>query len=174
MLKKILITLALVFGLLIIVGLFLSQHYDVSRTVTVRASKSRIHALCDDLTVWDSWAPWTKADKTIVTKLGDKTHGVGASQSWKGDSGEGRLVFTKSDPNEGIAYDMVFVNGGKEVPAKSAMLYKTNGDAVDVTWRIEGEMGMPVVGGYLALFAGSMIGPMFDTGLNGLKAQAEK
>jgi hypothetical protein len=173
MLKKIVIVLALVLGLLVVVGLFLSQHYDVSRTITVRASKARIHALCDDLTVWDSWAPWATADKTMVTKLGDKTHGVGANQTWKGDSGEGRLVFTKSDPNEGIAYDMVFVQGEKEVPAKSEMRYTANGDAVDVTWRIEGEMGLPVVGGYLALFASSMIGPMFDTGLHGLKSRAE-
>jgi hypothetical protein len=45
---------------------------------------------------------------------------------------------------------------------------------LEVTWGIAGEMDMPVVGGYMALFSDRMIGPMFEKGLNKLKTEAEK
>jgi hypothetical protein len=131
-----------------------------------------VHALTSDLTRWPEWTPW-EDDKTIQKRMGGTTSGVGASQSWSSSSGAGRLTLTKSDPAEGIAYDMVFVNDGHESPAQSEMTYSKSGDAVIVTWRMEGEMDMPVLGGWFAHMADGMIGPMFETGLENLKKRAE-
>lgn len=173
MFKKILIALGLVVLLFVVVGLFLPKNFTVTRSVKVKSSKTEIHALCSDLKRWPEWTPWRDMDPTMKETPGNITAGVGASQSWQGESEGGRLTMTKSDPNEGIAYDMVFIHGQDESPAKSVMTYTQNGDAVDVDWRIEGAMDVPVIGGYLALLSDRMIGPAFETGLAKLRERAE-
>lgn len=172
--KQFLIVLLLLIVILAAVGFVLPQRYDVSRSVKIRAEPSDVHALVGDLKEWPRWAPWQEADPTVRVTLGDKTTGVGASQSWTGKDGNGRLSFTKSDPATGIEYDMVFINRGRESPAKSWMRYTPAAEGLEVTWGIAGEMDMPVVGGYMALFSDRMIGPMFEKGLNKLKVEAEK
>jgi len=42
-----------------------------------------------------------------------------------------------------------------------------------VTWRMKGDMNTPVVGAYFALMMDSMVGPMFDRGLEKLENQVE-
>jgi len=175
--KKILLvvglSLAVFIVAFIVIGLILPTHVSIARTVTIQADKARIHTLCSDLTKWPEWTPWKKADPTVVTTLGPITSGVGASQSWTGKDGAGELTLTKSDANEGIAYDMNFIHGESKLPMKSAMIYKANDAATDVTWTLEGDMAMPVLGGYVVLMMGSSIDEMFDVGLASLKAKAE-
>jgi hypothetical protein len=68
---------------------------------------------------------------------------------------------------------MVFVTNGHESPANGWINYAQHGDAVDVTWGMEGEMDMPVLGGWFARMADGMIGPMYEQGLSALKQKAE-
>lgn len=173
MLKKILIAVAIALAVFLALGAALGQDYSVSRTVAVKAELARVHELCGELKNWPEWAPWQKQDPTIQTTFGEKTTGVGAHQSWTGESGDGELTFTRCDPQTGIAYDMNFIDGETKMPAKSAMNYKPVEGGVEVEWTMEGSMNMPVVGGYFALLADKMIGPMFDDGLAKLKSVAE-
>ena len=125
-----------------------------------------------DLNEWNTWEPWKEADPSLVVTRGEKTKGVGASQSWVGDSGDGALTFTKDSPTEGIEYDLVF-DGGTYV-CQSAMIYDPLEDGdTEVTWRMMGDMGTPVIGGYFALMMDSMVGEMFDKGLSNLKTTVE-
>lgn len=157
----------------VVIGLMLSNHVSTSRTVNIQADTARIHALCSDLTRWPEWTPWQDADPTVVTTLGPITSGVGASQKWRGKEGDGELTLTKSEPNQGIAYDMFFINGEKRTPMKSTMTYAPNGATTNVTWTLEGNMDVPVLGGYIVMMMGGAIDEMFDSGLAKLKAKAE-
>lgn len=170
MLKKILIGLAVVLGLLVVGGLTLPDAYNVSRTAQMEIAPDSLQPFLDDLLLWKAWAPWEKLDTTIVTTMGPITRGVGASQSWTDKSGGGRLEILVSQPGR-VEYDVYFNQSDK--PTRSILLVASTNGGSQVTWSMAGEMDMPVVGPYLAIFADRMIGPMFQQGLDGLKELVE-
>lgn len=173
MLKKILIGVVVVIVVLLLVGLVLPKHYEVKRSVVVKAEPAKVHQLVGDLKRWDEWAPWREEDPTIVTTFGPTTTGAGASQSWTGDSGSGRLRFTQSDAMTGVVYEMAFLEGDSEIPATGWVRYSPAPGGTEVEWAMQGDMDTPVVAGYLALLSNRFIGGMFDKGLTKLKARAE-
>lgn len=170
-LKNLLVFLIALLVVAAVVGFFLPTNYELERSIRVDASPDEIYALVGDLKRWEDWTPWKKSDPTLVVTLGEKTRGVGASQSWKGDSGEGALTFTKADPASGVAYDMS-MNEGK-YKSTGAVSWSKEGSGTKVTWSMQGDVPMPVLGGYFALMMDSMVGGMFEEGLETLKARAE-
>ncbi len=171
-LKTLLSAILIILILIVVVGLFIPTSYRVERSIVIAAAPEKIHEYVGDLKKWDDWTPWREEDPTIVVTRGGKTSGVGASQSWVGDRGDGALTITRDSPKEGIEYDMVF-DGGVYV-CESAMVYDTLRDgSTKVTWIMKGDMGTPVIGGYFALMMGSMVGEMFDKGLLNLKRSVE-
>lgn len=171
-LKTLTTAILIILILIVVVGLFLPTSYTVERSIVIDARPEQIHEYVGDLTKWDEWTPWKEEDPTIVVTWGEKTYGVGASQSWVGKSGDGALTITKDSPEDGIEYDMVF-DGGTYV-CESAMTYNTLPDGdTKVTWAMNGDMGTAVIGGYFALMMDSMVGEMFSRGLSNLKARVE-
>jgi hypothetical protein len=171
-LKTLLSTIIVIIVVVVVVGLFLPTSYTVERSIVINASPSRIHEYVGNLENWNFWEPWREEDPTIVITHGEKTKGVGASQSWVGDSGDGALTFTKDSPTEGITYDLVF-DGGTYV-CQSAMVYDPLEDGeTKVTWTMSGDMGTPVIGGYFAMMMDAMVGGTFDKGLSNLKSTVE-
>lgn len=170
-LKVLVITLAVIVFVFVLIGLFLPTEYEVRRDVLIQAPIQTVHPFVDDLEQWTAWEPWREADPTIQVTLGDITQGVGASQSWTGDSGKGELTFTKSDPETGIAYDLTF---DEIYECKSQVTYHTEPDgSTRVEWSMTGDTGTPIIGGYFAMLMDSMVGPMFDNGLKKLKTAVE-
>src|SRR5262245_14663703 len=100
--KKVLIGLLVIVLLLALAGLVLPNDYNFSRSVTINATPAQVHALVGDLARWPDWAPWYDEDPTIKTTMGAKTTGVGASQSWTAESGDGKLILTRCDAEQGI------------------------------------------------------------------------
>ncbi len=150
----------------------ITQRSKGSWSIVIDAGPEKIHEYVGDLMKWGEWTPWKEEDPTIVVTRGEKTSGVGASQSWVGESGDGALTITKNSPAEGIEYDLV-LDGGAYV-CESAMTYETLPDGgTKVTWIMNGDMGTPVIGGYFVLMMDSMVGEMFDRGLSNLKVRVE-
>ncbi len=170
-LKRIFITLLLLVGIFVIVGFLLPTDYAIGRSVTIKASPAQVHEYVGDIEKWPQWSPWEEADPSIKVTPGDITTGVGASQSWIGDSGGGRLTFTYSDPDNGIKYDLYF--DGDPEKNISAMTYTPTAEGTQVTWSMQGKIGMPVIGGYFAMMMDSLAGEMFASGLNKLKQVVE-
>ena len=173
---KILKVTLVVLVVLAVVGYLLPTQYAVSREIQIAAPAEKVHALVGDLTRWDEWTPWTEADPTVKTTFGPKTTGVGASQTWTSENGDGELVLTKCDPAEGITYDMAFVMDGQRAPCKSAMTYVARDGGTLVTWTMQGDMAdmsMPVLAGYLKLLVKGSIDEEFDKGLAKLKQKVE-
>lgn len=163
---------SVLFLLAIAVGFFLSKEFTVSREVTIEASPEKVYALVGDLERWPEWGPWKDADAALEVTLGEQTSGVGASQSWVGTDGDGRLVFTEADPNKGVVFDLFFNEDA--FANTSSITYERAGGGLLVTWKMSGSVPAPIVGGYLAWMMPDMIAPMFDDGLAKLKAAAEK
>ena len=175
MLKKTLIALGSVLVLLVLLGICLPEEYSLERSIVIDAEPSAIHALVGDLERWDEWAPWKEDDPSIVTTFGERTRGVGASQTWIGREGDGELSFTAADPARGIEYDMAFIQGETRMPSHASILYRSLEEGgTEVRWAMEGAMPGPVIGGYFALLLDSMAGPMFVAGLEKLKLVVER
>lgn len=174
--RKILIGIFSLFSVLflgaIVVGFFLSGDFSIARTTTIKASPERVYELVGDLENWPLWGPWKDADSGLQVTLGEKTSGVGASQSWVGKDGDGRLEFTQADPGRGIGFDLFFNEDA--FANTSSITYQPGDDGLLVTWQMQGTITAPVVGGYLALMMPDMISPMFDDGLSKLKNAAER
>ena len=156
-----------------VIGLFLPAQYSVERSIVVNASPEKVHEYVGDLKKWDEWAPWKGEDPSIVVTLGEKTSGVGASQSWVGDSGTGALTITESSPDNGIKYDLLFDGGTYECSGSIKYYRLTDGDT-RVAWAMTGDMGKSLTSGYFALLMDTMVGNMFEKGLKNLKNAVEK
>lgn len=175
MLKKIVIALLVLVAVFVGVGSVLGKDFRVERRTSIKSELARVHELCGELKNWAQWEPWREDDPTIVVTLGPTTTGIGAHQSWTGESGNGELTFTRCDPQAGITYDMVFIDGERRSPSIALMNYRQlEPGAVEVSWVIEGNVDMPVLGGYLALMFDSMVGPSFERGLAKLKSVCEQ
>ncbi|MEO6710713.1 MAG: SRPBCC family protein [Planctomycetota bacterium] len=175
MIKKVLLAFLALIVVLVLVGTFLSQHYECSRSVVIQAPPEKIFPLIGDLKAWPAWEPFSKDNPGMAITLAEKTTGVGARQSWSGPGDSGHLTFTECDPKTGIAYDLVFVNGKNESLARSWIHMNPRSEgSTEVVWGINGEMNMPVIGGYFAKFSDRMMGPMFEEGLGKLKVVSEQ
>ena len=100
-LKTLISTIVILIVIVVVVGLFLPTSYTVERSIVIDAGPSQIHKYVGDLNNWNSWEPWSEGDPSLIITHGEKTKGVGASQSWVGNNGDGALTFTKDSPAEG-------------------------------------------------------------------------
>lgn len=171
--RKFLSFIILLLLILGIIGYLLPTNFTVSRTETISSTAAHIHEYVGDLNKWQTWTAWKGENPEIVITIGERTTGIGASQSWTDKHGGGSLTFTSWSPEKGIEYDLFF-QGGK-YKSKSAIKYDTSSQTrTRVHWTLEGDMSMPIIGGYFALFMNYSIGKMFQDGLNQLKTIVEQ
>ena len=171
--RKFLSFIILLLLILGIIGYLLPTNFTVSRTETISSTAAHIHEYVGDLNKWQTWTAWKGEDPEIVITIGERTTGIGASQSWTDKHGGGSLTFTSWSPEKGIEYDLFF-QGGK-YKSKSAIKYDTSSQTrTRVHWTLEGDMSMPIIGGYFALFMKHSIGKMFQDSLNQLKTIVEQ
>ena len=171
--KKFLGFLILLIIILGVIGYFLPTNFMVTKTATISSSPAHIHEYVGDLNTWQNWTVWKGEDPDIEITIGEKTTGIGANQSWKDKHGGGSLTFTSWSPEKGIEYDLFF-QGGK-YKSKSAIQYASSSNTrTRVKWTLEGDMHIPIIGGYFALFMKFSIGKMFQESLNQLKIIVEQ
>ncbi|MEM7400349.1 MAG: SRPBCC family protein [Pseudomonadota bacterium] len=155
-----------------VIGYFLPTNYSVHKTKTISSSTEHIHEYVGDLKKWQEWTAWKGDDPEIEIMLGETTTGIGASQSWIDSHGGGALIFTSWSPENGIEYDLVF-DGGKFKSISTIQYKKASNTRTRVHWNLEGDMKIPIIGGYMALYFKYFIGDMFQQGLDQLKVIVE-
>ncbi|MDQ8205141.1 SRPBCC family protein [Pelagicoccus sp. SDUM812003] len=164
---------AVLFLLTVAIGLFLPGDFTVRRSIEVQAPAERLYELVGDLERWPDWGPWKEADPTLVIELGEKTSGVGASQTWHGKDGNARLEFIEADPASGVTFDLYFNDDAFYNLSSIRYAPLPGGQGYEVVWEMSGVVEVPVLGGYLALAMDDMVGAMFEDGLEKLKRVAE-
>lgn len=166
-----------VLAALVVLGLLMPSRYAISRTATIAAPAEAVHTLVGHLDKWPEWMPWERDDPSVITSRGEKTTGVGASQSWTSSkAGDGEVEFTECDERTGIAYDMVFIVKDKRAPAKASIRYAPSGEGTEVTWSMSGDLASmmpPVLRGLMRPLMSAMIGKNFARGLASLKEMVE-
>lgn len=172
LLRKILLVVLTLLALAMLVGLVLPTVWVVERSTLINVPAARVHELVGDLRRWPEWTTWSEVSSGLQIQYGRTTSGTGASQSWTDDDGAGRLVYTRCDA-AGVAYDMAFIDDGKEMPAKGEIRYDAAGEATTVTWTMTGDLQVPVVGGWVRLMMLEYVEDDLDRSLAKLKRVAE-
>jgi len=170
-LRTLVLTLVLLMIGFLVVGFFLPTEYRVSRQIEIDAPPEAVHAYVGDLSRWDEWTPWKEMDPALKITLGEKTAGVGASQSWTGSDGPGSLEFKKSSPRDGVEFAL-YLQEGQE-PIDAALQYAVANGKTNVEWSMAGDFDLPVFGGYMAWMVEKIVGPTYERGLESLKSKVE-
>lgn len=168
------------FGVLLTIAIILivaatkpdTVHYE--RSAVISARPERILAQIDDFRKWSAWSPWDKLEPDMQRTYSGAPSGVGAKYAWEGKkkAGAGHMEITRITADS-LELDLRFI---KPWEAKCVTLFKTmpEGDVTRLTWTMTGPNSY--MGKVFGLFMNmdKMIGKDFETGLAGIKAQAEQ
>lgn len=169
--KKILIVVAVLFGIVLIGGYFLPLDYSISRIAFIHAEADEIHARVSDLKSWTQWTPWNeRQDRTLNFEYSDTVGQVGSTSKWTSDrSGSGSIEIISVESGRGIVYELTIDDFP---PAEGIIQITPMKGGCEVLWKLRGKL-FPPLGGWLRPFIESMVGSEFEDGLKGLKTTCE-
>jgi len=145
--------------------------YSLQVSEDINAPIDAVFDVLNDLSVLNSWSPFSAMDPSLVSTVSDPASGVGSVFSWKGKRiGSGSMTMTVCTKPYKIAFDMDF--NGKDKALSEYLLTETDG-VTTVTWFLGGERGL---GGQIMnmLFKfDKMMAKNFADGLGELKKLVE-
>ena len=158
---------------LLLVGLFLPNHYRVERSLEMRAKPEAIYAQIAGLRNWPEWTVWNQEmDPAVRFDYDAQDTGMGAAYRWAGPKmGKGFLKITKAEPAKGVWYDLEFDDGAMK--SSGSLTMEGSGETRRVVWVNEGDLGKNPVNRYVGLFMDRWVGADFERGLARLKARVE-
>jgi hypothetical protein len=174
MIKKILLVLAALVAGICILAAFQPSTFRVERSITIAAPPAVLYPRLNDLRQLHEWSPWKEKDPAAVYEFSGPAAGVGAAQSWSGNSdvGAGKQTIVESRPNELVRLKLEFYQP-MEGLCDATFTLQPNGQQTVVTWAMSGENNF--IGKIFCLFMNQdkMIGPEFEKGLATLKRTSE-
>ncbi len=154
-------------------GMVLSPTFKVQRSATIQAPAQKVYELVADPRQWKAWSAWNRRDPNMRIEYSGAASGTGAVWAWQSESqGDGRMTFTTAEPGRKLGYDLYFPDFGTTSSGELAMT--ESGNATQITWTMNGDMGRNPLYRWMSLFADNMVGKDFSEGLANLKALAEK
>jgi carbon monoxide dehydrogenase subunit G len=171
-LKRVLLTLGIILGLLLVVSLFLPSKYEVKREGTVKAPADSVFMWVADLKNWQAWSPWHQADPGMKITYSPTTIGPGAFMQWASESqGNGTLTFKSIVPPGEASYEL---DMGEGMASTGKFMLIPQGNETKVIWTMGGDVGMNPLYKYVVLFMDDFVGPDFEKGINNLQKRADK
>jgi len=171
MLKKIMLALCAFVAIILIVPMFLSSHFSMSRSVEIDAPVTLVFEKLTDLNVYDKWNPFPEGDptnKTEITGLGQ-----GSFLVWTGQkTGSGKMTISQVEPLQKISVKMEFY---KPMQGEGVVNWLTNSKSeskTELIWTFDQEL--PYFNRYFGLIMESMMGKHFEKGLINYKNLIEK
>ena len=178
MLKKTLVTIAAVLGVLalgfVIVVAMQSSEFSYSRSAKMTAPPEEVFEQVNDFHKWDHWSPWAKMDPNAKNSFEGPTAGEGSKFSWAGnaDVGEGSMTIVESKPNERILLKLEFIKPMAGV-CDTLFTFEPQGDQTTVTWTMSGKNSFLCKAFSLFMNCDKMVGEQFEKGLASMKAIVE-
>lgn len=149
--------------------------FRVERTVDIHAAPQKIFPLIDELPQWRVWSPYEDKDPAMQRTFSGPARGTGAAYAWSGNRevGAGRMEITTSTPDRHIVMRLDFRKPFKATNTAEFIFTPADG-GTRVTWAMSGEASFlcRVMGLFIDM--DKMIGKDFETGLQRLKAVAER
>ena len=172
-LKRLLIGLILLVGLLVAVAFVLPQQISVARSTVINAPEGDIFPYLNSPRKFNEWSPWAARDpKTEYTFSGPET-GKGARMSWKSDNpevGAGTSEIIESEENKRVKVQLDFGDMGK---ATAQQELSPSGAGTEVKWGFETDVGNNPIKRWFGLMFERWVGKDYEDGLTRLKKLIE-
>ena len=137
---KILIVILVLLLVLAIIAMFVSPvQLKLEESETMDAPPNMIYNIVNDFKTWETWSPWAEMDPNAVNTYSEKTSGVGATWSWKGDPktiGEGTQKIVEATAGEKLRTSLEF--DGWDGTGYSDWTFEKEGDKTKIRWTFEG------------------------------------
>ena len=174
MLKKLLISLAVIVVVFLVVVALQPKEFRVARSTTISAAPSAVFAQVNDFHKWAAWNPWGKIDPAMKKTYEGAQSGVGAIYNWAGNNevGEGRMTIVESRPSDLIRVKLEFFKPFAGT-STAEFTFKPAGNQTMVTWNMFGENNFMAKAIHLFMNMDKMIGDQFEKGLADMKAVVE-
>jgi hypothetical protein len=174
MLKKILITLAVIIVVFLIVVAMQPSEFRVTRSTTISAPPGAVFPFVNELKRWEAWNPWGKLDPAMKLSYEGPAAGKGAAYAWLGNHevGEGRMTITESRPHELVQFKMEFYKPMAGT-SDAEFAFKPEGNQTAVTWSMTGRNNFVAKAMCLFMNMDKMIGGQFEKGLASMKMIVE-
>jgi uncharacterized protein YndB with AHSA1/START domain len=147
----------------------------LERSILIKAAPEKIFPLINDLHKWDAWSEQDQGSAIIQKTFGGAEAGEGAASEWQGSgsSGKGRMLITESVPNKKVSVAVDFV---KPFAAHNINVFTLQpaGGSTKVTWNFTGTNVYVLKVMTIFVSMDRIMGKHFETGLENLKAIAER
>lgn len=149
--------------------------FRIERSIHIKASPDKVHALINNFDAWANWSPWEKKDPAMKRTRSGPPQGVGSVYAWDGNNkvGQGRMEIAESSAPRLVRIKLDFI--APFAASNTAEFTLTpQGDGTQVTWVMYGPS--PYLSKLMSLVFSmdKIVGPDFEAGLASLKALAEK
>ena len=174
MLKKILISLAVIVVVLVVVVAMQPSEFRIARSATISAPAPAVFAQVNDFHKWDAWSPWAKLDPAAKATFEGPSAGIGAIFRWAGNEevGEGSMTITESRPSDLIRIKLEFQRPFAATNT-AEFTFKPEGNQTAVTWSMEGKNNFIAKAMCLFMNMDKMVGGQFEKGLASMKSIVE-
>ena len=172
MLRNILIGLGILI-LVLVGGAYLTpRNVHVERTVTINAPAQAIFPYLNDYRRFNEWSPWAHRDPNATYSFEGPERGVGARMTWSGNEqvGSGTQEIIMSDSPNRLETHLDFGDQGEAV---AFFDLRPAGEATEVTWGFDTDMGLNPIGRYMGLMMDTWVGGDYEQGLANLKEAVE-
>lgn len=174
MLISILIGLGAVIAIVLIIASTRPNTVHYERSIVIQAPPERIAPHVVNFRKWAAWSPWEKMEPDMKRTFSGAESGVGARYAWdaKGRAGAGSMEVLEASPTS-VKIDLRFIRPFKN-ECIAGFHFAPQAGSTQVRWTMDGPNLF--MGKLFSVFMNmdKMIGKDFESGLAGLKTQAEK
>lgn len=149
----------------------LDGDYQVEDSRVINAPAQLIFNEVNELKSWEQWGPWQEDDPNIVMSFPEKTSGVGASYSWKGETApDGSIKTIDVIPNKSIDQTIVFDTPLGKSQSDVYWTFEEVEGGTKVTWGMKGSQSFKDKAFWATQDStySQVIRPMFPRGLENL------
>lgn len=111
--------------------------FEVQRSKIIKSPRTTVFNYVNDYRNWENFGSWKTDDPNMQFVYPAITSGKGASYSWKGTDGDGKMKTVDVKDNESIFQKMDYVGSLSDV----YWTFKDTTGGTKVTWRSKGTMG---------------------------------
>ncbi len=159
---------------LVVISFFLPAKVHVERSASIAASPEIVFSYVNSLSEFNRWSPWSEIDPETEYEFSGPDAGVGSKMSWSSENnnvGSGTQEIVESVQNQHVATSLEFQGQGA---GQARWVLTPAGEATEITWEFDTEMGMNPVQRYFGLMMDNLIGAQYEQGLANLKALVEE
>lgn len=175
MVRKILVGVGVLVGLLVAIVATRASTFHVERSMTIAAPATVPFSYVENFRAWSAWSPYDKLDPEMKRTYAGPASGVGATYSWAGNAkaGSGTMTVLENDAPSRIVLRLEFT-APFQATNTATFSFTPVPEGTKVTWAMDGKNSFFGKAAGLVMNMDTLIGTDFETGLANLKSISEK